>query len=220
MRYIKKLLPVWFKKILRKIIKIIKYRWRKVKIKKAVKENIPLKIILGAAETWQEGWYSTNEQWLDIANSGHWKEIFGEKKNVINIVTEHVFEHLTYDESKQTLLNIRQHMKADGRIRIAVPDGNNPNKEYIAQVGIAGKGPDAADHKQLLTESILSELFLETGFEPTLVEGYLPSGELIQKHWSDQDGFILRSRQNASSDVWDFIDSQTSLIVDGVLNET
>jgi predicted SAM-dependent methyltransferase len=218
MRVIKKFLPVWIKIILRQLVKTVKYNWRRIEIAQAVKKQIPLKIIIGAAETWQVGWYSTNEQWLNIKDSQDWENVFGSRKVLINVVAEHVFEHLSYEECKSALSNIHRYMLPHGRVRIAVPDGNNPDKGYIKQVGIAGLGPDAADHKQLLTASILFELFNDSGFTPKLIEGYTSAGELVQKTWSEQDGFILRSRNNIDNSIWEFKDAQTSLIVDGVIN--
>lgn len=217
---IKQALPTGLKKPVRKGLKFIRYTYRRALITIPVMRSEPIKIILGAAETSQDGWYSTNEQWLDITRADHWENIFRGKKILTNMVAEHVFEHLTYEECQRTLKNIANHMEKGGRIRIAVPDGYNPSPEYLRHVGIAGIGDDAADHKQLLNVDILTGLLKEAGFTPAHLEGYTKSGELVQKTPPREEGFIWRSRSNhAAQDnhkPWSFPDAQTSLIVDGV----
>ena len=217
---LKKSLPIGLKKPVRKSLKFIRYTYRRVLITIPVLRNQPIRIILGAAETSQEGWYATNEQWLDITRADHWKNVFHGKKILTNMVAEHVFEHLTYEECQRTLRNISNHMEKEGRIRIAVPDGYNPDPEYLRHVGICGIGDDAADHKQLLNVDILSGLLSEAGFAPTHIEGYTKSGELIQKPHTREDGFIWRSRINHTAQdnkkPWAFPDAQTSLIIDGI----
>ncbi len=217
---LRQILPPGLKKPVRKTIKFFRYSYRRVAITIPVMQNRPIKIILGAAETSQAGWYSTNEQWLDITRADHWANVFGGRKILTNMVAEHVFEHLTYEEAQRTLKNISDHMEAGGRIRIAVPDGYNPNPEYIRHVGIAGIGDDAADHKQLLNVDVLAGLLSEAGFNPAQLEGYKADGTLVQNDYSANDGYIWRSRINhkdaANQKPWIFPDAQTSLIVDGI----
>lgn len=217
---IKKTLPPGLKKPVRKSLKFIRYTYRRAMITIPVLQGQPIRIILGAAETYQDGWYSTNEQWLDITRTDHWRNVFKCKKLLTHMVAEHVFEHLSYEECQRTLKNISDHMEKGGRIRIAVPDGYNPDPEYLRHVGIAGIGDDAADHKQLLNVDILSGLLQEAGFEVSHLEGYTKTGELIKKPYLKEDGFIWRSRVNHAvqdnKKPWSFPDAQTSLIVDGV----
>lgn len=216
-RSLKKIVPAPAKKAARKTIKFVKYEYRRHAIQRPVAQNEPVKIILGAAETFKSGWYSTNECWLDIANDLHWHKVFQGKKLVTHAVAEHVFEHLTYEQAQRALKNIFNHMPAGGRIRIAVPDGYNPNPEYIRHVGICGIGDDAADHKQLLNVDVLTGLLRETGFQPTHIEGYTQNGRLVQKPYNVDDGYIKRSRINHGADMpWHFPDADTSLIVDGI----
>ena len=217
---IKKSLPTGLKKPVRKSLKFIRYTYRRAAINIPVIRSQPIRIILGAAETSQDGWYATNEQWLDITRADHWRNVFHGKRLLTHMVAEHVFEHLTYEECQRTLENISNHMEQGGRVRIAVPDGYNPNPDYIRHVGIAGIGDDAADHKQLLNVDVLSGLLSEAGFAVTHIEGYTKDGGLVQKPHAREDGFIWRSRANHSAQdnhkPWSFPDAQTSLIVDGV----
>lgn len=218
---LRKVLPAPVKRIIRALIKKVKYTYRYFVMKRVASRGEDIRIIVGAAETFQGGWYSTNEQWLDITKKADWLNVFGEKKQVTHIVAEHVFEHLTHAECKNTLTHMAAHMSKGARVRIAVPDGYNPSDEYIRHVGINGIGDDASDHKQLLNSDVLSDLLRDSGFDPILVEGYDSKKTLIQTEFSMDDGYIMRSRAHGVNDnqfVVDFPDSHTSLIVDGIKN--
>lgn len=213
----KKILPIYLRRFIRQIIKSIRYWWRQILIKRAVKKNKTLKIILGAAETSQQGWYSTNEQWLDIAKSDDWGKIFNKRYIVKNMVAEHVLEHLNSEDVQSALRNIHKHLIENGRLRIAVPDGYNPSEEYIEHVKVGGCGDDAEDHKQLFNRDSISKLLKEAGFEQVLIiEGYDAEGKLTVKEWGEQNGYIRRSRQNLEEHNWSFPDACTSLIVDAI----
>jgi len=214
---LKRLLPLTLRERLRAVRKAVRYRYRRVAMARAVARGRPMKIILGAAETGQEGWRSTNEQWLDITRAEDWAAVFGGRKLLTHVVAEHVFEHLTEEGARRALGHIRAHMLPHGRLRIAVPDGYHPDPVYLRHVGIAGIGDDAADHKQLLNVDSLSRMMREAGFETVQVEGYGADGRLFAQSWSPQDGYIWRSRQNSPQGSWDFVDAATSLIVDGTL---
>jgi predicted SAM-dependent methyltransferase len=216
---VKRLVPKKVKKRVRNSIKFVKYRWRRFEIRRPVARDEKIKLIVGAAETYQPGWYSTNEQWLDITNRSDWNKVFQGKRLITHVVAEHVFEHLTYDECRQALSNMSAHMMEYARIRIAVPDGYHPDPTYQANVGVGGTGADAVDHKQFLNVDVLSTLLRESGFEPEIIEGYDRKCRLVTTPYSTDDGFIGRSRSNPNSGPtsgWDFIDSNTSLIVDGI----
>jgi predicted SAM-dependent methyltransferase len=216
---LKKILPIWMKITLRNIVKFFKYKYRRVIIFFPILKGEQIKIIIGAAETYQDDWYSTNEQWLDVPDEKSWKKIFKGKTLITNVVAEHVFEHLTYEECGRAFSNIYNHMSQGGRVRIAVPDGYHPDSEYLRHVGIGGIGDDAADHKQLFNADVLCQLLSGSGFVPEQLEGFSSNGELINKDYSIQDGFIFRSRKNETAEKrkrWAFSDADTSLIVDGV----
>lgn len=211
-------LPLFIRLKLRNVEKVIRYSFRRIFIRIPIFFDRPINIILGAALTHQKGWYSTNEQWLDITKESDWLNVFNNKVLIKNIVVEHVLEHLTYSELNLALANIYKHMLPGARLRIAVPDGYNPNKIYIKNVGINGIGPDASDHKQLLNYDILSKALLKHCFEVELLEGYISNGDLIIKAYDPLDGYIKRSRSNQANmkniNSWDFQDAETSLIID------
>lgn len=211
-------LPLFIRVKLRNAEKVIRYSFRRTFIRIPIFFDRPINIILGAALTHQKGWYSTNEQWLDITKESDWLNVFKNKVLIKNIVVEHVLEHLTYSELNLALANMYNHMLPGARLRIAVPDGYNPNKIYIKNVEINGIGPDASDHKQLLNYDILSKTLLKHRFEVELLEGYDSNGGLTIKGYDPLDGYIKRSRSNQANmkniNSWDFKDAETSLIID------
>lgn len=219
-KIIKSVLPGDTRRILRNLEKHIRYAFRRVMIKLPVAAGVPMKIIVGAALTYQRGWYSTNEQWFDITRAENWVRVFKGKAPLTNVLAEHVFEHLTEEETRRSLKLISAHMMPGARIRIAVPDGYNPDPVYIKHVGIAGIGPDAEDHKQLLNSNTLTGFLEEAGFIVGVLEGYIKSGELVQKPIDSAEGRVLRSRDNKKNMTdkvgWEFAEANTSLIVDGI----
>ncbi len=179
-----------------------------------------MKIIAGAAMTSKEGWYSTNEKWLDITQVKDWQRVFNGKALLTHVLAEHVFEHLTEDETRIALGLFHAHMVSGGRIRIAVPDGYHPDPTYIRHVGIAGIGADAADHKQLLNCDTLARLLRDAGFATEFLEGYRSNGELVTCVINPAFGNVIRSRCNtatmAGRSGWLFPDADTSLVIDGI----
>ena len=202
---------------LRIFFKYFFYKYRYFKLKFLLNRNKKVKIIIGAALTNQKGWLSTNEEWLDISDYNDWFRLFHGKPLVKRALAEHVFEHLSREQMKTAFKLIYDHLCKEGTLRIAVPDGNHPNETYRKNTCINGIGADASDHKQFLSYEILENDLKEVGFKCFHMEGYNDEGNLVVKKLPDELGFIIRSRTNqnrSSSKIWDFIDSQTSLIVD------
>ena len=198
--------------------KAVRYELRRRRFTKVARTGYDLKIILGAAETYQDGWYATNEQWFDITRPEHWHRLFGDRQPLKSIVAEHVFEHLTPEGAETAFQQAVKYLQPGGTIRIAVPDGNHPDPEYMRHVGIAGIGPDAADHKQLYTAESLMKQMQTAGLNPTHLEGYTADQQLVARQVDPTLGFIKRSRTNQNKshpDNWDFPDASTSLVVDG-----
>lgn len=195
-KVIKACIPRVISKALRRCQKYLVYNYRRILILIPISQNKRIKVIFGAALTSQKGWYSTNEQWLDISSSSDWDNLFKNKILIESAIAEHVFEHLTRDEMKCALTLIIKHMVVGGRLRIAVPDGYNPDPVYIKNVGINGIGADAQDHKQILNFDYLKQVMEETGFEVYLREGYLSNGKLVINSINDEHGRIIRSRSN------------------------
>jgi predicted SAM-dependent methyltransferase len=125
---------------------------------------------------------------------------------------EHVLEHLSIDDSKLALSLLANTLKPDGYIRIAVPDGNHPDDDYLHYVGV--DGPD--DHKHLWRvidfERISSELGLKLRALEFCDEMRIRR-EVLQL---DDRGLIIRRFLNLNSDHsnWQSSIGQSSLIVD------
>ena len=65
----------------------------------------------------------------------------------------------------KAIILIHKHLIKNGNLRIAVPDGNNPNSDYLKNVGINGIGADASDHKQLITYEFLKDFLEKRNFK-------------------------------------------------------
>jgi predicted SAM-dependent methyltransferase len=218
---LKSAVPGSVRREMRQMQKSVVYFARRQGIRIPVAVGKPIRIIVGAAMTHQAGWYSTNEQWLDITRAEDWRRIFGGKPLLTHVLAEHVFEHLTAAETRAALGHVARHMRPGGRIRIAVPDGYHPDPTYLRHVGIAGIGADAEDHKQLLNCDSLARYLDGAGFTAELKEGYRSDGSLVQTPLDPGLGLVIRSRSNAVTMAgragWDFVDANTSVIVDGTL---
>ena len=205
--------------IIKKTFKYFYYKFRFLKLKTYLffsRDSVNL--ILGAALTNQKDWFSTNEDWLDICKEDHWKRLFNSKQRIKRVLAEHVFEHLTLDEMRNAINLIYKNMVFGGSLRIAVPDGNNPNQEYRNHCGINGIGADASDHKQFITFELLRDEVEKIGFKCHLIEGYLKNRKLISTPFNRELGNVIRSRSNEiiiyPKEGWDFVDANSSLIVD------
>ena len=215
--FYRKIFSAKFRVSVRNTIKFIVYNFRYFKLNLMLLLGNEVNLILGAALTSQPNWISTNEQWFDISNKLHWYRLFKNKRRLRKALAEHVFEHLTKEEMTCTIKLIHNHLTKNGTLRIAVPDGNHPDKNYRKHTGINGIGADASDHKQFITYEFLKSELENAGFKCILREGYTNDGNLVTNSFSDELGFIIRSRQNKilnDQKGWDFIDSNSSLIID------
>ncbi|WJH36623.1 methyltransferase domain-containing protein [Paenibacillus sp. CC-CFT747] len=155
----------------------------------------PVKIIVGASSQDYPGWIPTQEEDLNLLNRSDWEESFGSRRIDV-ILSEHVWEHLTYDEGMEAARICFDYLKPGGYIRCAVPDGNFPNEWYQNMVKVGGPGPadhPAASHKIVHTYRTLTRMFEEAGFKVRLLEYCDDSGAFHREEWDPQDGFIYRS---------------------------
>lgn len=128
-----------------------------------------MKVILGAGGTKQDGWVSTEQHNLDVRSRADFEKFFGVEK-ADAFMAEHLFEHLTEDETFQALAIIHDFLKPDGNLRIAVPDGYHPDQEYIDWVKPGGVGPGCDSHHQLYNVDTMIMYLRDTGFDYLLVE--------------------------------------------------
>lgn len=154
-----------------------------------------MKVIIGAGNTSQEGWISTNEDQLNLLDSNSFNSFFCHNK-ASAMVAEHVWEHLTYEEAKTAAVICFNYLEDGGYIRVAVPDGYFQDEDYLKLVGIGGPGPidhPAYSHKVLYNYKKLVEIFKSAGFSISLLEFCDENGVFHYKYWNPIDGKIGRS---------------------------
>lgn len=177
-----------------------------------VKNNSKIKIIIGASKTSYEGWFQTEQFFLDLTDRNDFVKMFSEKK-MNYILAEHVLEHLPNDALKAMLINFREFSADDINIRIAVPDGFHGDEGYIERVKPGGSGIGSDDHKNLFTYKSLSKLFEDAGFKANLVEYWDENHVFHQGYVEGDKGHIIRSLINDSRNVGGK-PVYTSLIID------
>lgn len=172
----------------------------------------PLRIVVGASGIAPAGWVPTEARYLDLTESATWMRFF-EPHSVDTILAEHVWEHLTPAQATQGARTCLRFLAPSGRLRMAIPDGNHPDPEYIEWVRPGGTGPGATDHKVLYTLETLTSLFEDAGFRVVPLEWHDKSGAFHSTSWDPADGMIQRSarfdRRNSDGKL-----RYTSLIVD------
>lgn len=174
-----------------------------------------LKIIVGAANTFQRGWIATNKSYLDLLVKEDWNQLFNSKR-VKTIVAEHVWEHLTYSEGVIAARHCFEQLEVGGRLRIAVPDGNHTNPYYIQWVKQNGYGYASDDHKELYTYETLEKMLKEAGFTMiSILEYFDNEGHFHMANWNSEDGFIKRSKENDPRN-WRGNNVYSSLIIDAI----
>jgi len=183
----------------------------KHRLRRAV-ASTPLRIVVGSGGVVESGWVNTDKAYLDLLNPDGWETYFG-KHQIDAILAEHVWEHLTPDEGVIAAKTCRRYLRRGGYLRIAVPDGNHPDRNYINSVMPGGCGPGADDHKVLYDYKTLSRTISEAGFEIELLEYFDESGRFMFNDWDPSAGMIHRSSRFDERNSGGGLD-YTSLIID------
>ncbi|QCO07244.1 glycosyltransferase 61 family protein [Azospirillum argentinense] len=170
-------------------------------------ENGPPRLVVGAADTRNEGWTSSDIEVLNLLKPASF-DLWFEPGTIEAILAEHVWEHLSVEEGTQAARTCFQYLRDGGYLRIAVPDGYFPNPAYIDRVKIGKAG-----RKALYTHETLGRLLTEAGFRVRKLEWFDDAGAFHQEYWSSACGHIQRSRQHDSRNSPQKI-GYTSLIVD------
>jgi predicted SAM-dependent methyltransferase len=122
---------------------------------------------------------------------------------------------LTPEQGKRGIQLCYRYLKPGGKLRIAVPDGFNPDHDYHEYAKPGGSGAGADDHKIFYTVESLGQALAEAGFQVEKIEYFDSSGVFHQNNWSESDGYIHRSLANDPRNK-DGKPNYTSLIIDGV----
>lgn len=204
----KLLRPIWhFYLALRTRLEGLMFLWR-------VRMSRDLKIVIGSSGQFEPGWMPSEYQYLNLLKPEHWRRSFGERK-IDAILAEHVFEHLTLEEGQVALKTCAAFLRSGGYVRIAVPDGYNPDPAYITRVKPGGTGPGSDDHKVLYNFELLSKMMEEASLRPRALEYYSKNGQFHYTDWDPLSGKIYRSRRYDERNA-DGILRYTSVIVDGI----
>ena len=187
-----------------------------------------LKLIIGSAGESLDGWIisdlpnalvSTNKIRniirghipLDITKVQDWKQYF-DYGSLSCILSEHVLEHLNDQQLNTCLTNCYNFLANEGVFRIAVPDGNRPDINYIEAVK-----PPIDDHKQLFTVDSLLHLLEEVGFKVKPLEYYDSNGVFHRKVFSSEYGSVKRCYSLDKQENFKYADHYyTSIVVDAI----
>ena len=134
------------------MIKFVKYRF--IYFKNFFELKRATKVIIGAGGKSYDGWVSTDIQNLDITKRSDFEKYWN-SDTIEAFLAEHVWEHLTQEEGIAAFENCYNLLKPGGYLRLAVPDGYNPNPDYIKHVKPRGTGAGAEDHKTLYNTTYL-----------------------------------------------------------------
>lgn len=195
--------------IRKKIKRALFYRNLRTEITKKKKLNVGS----GNVEFDKE-WFSCDINLLNLTKRSDWFRLLGFTK-VNNIFAEHVWEHLSDEDTYLANQNCYKFLKKNGRLRIAVPDGNHPNKDYIDYVKPNGIGIGSDDHKILYNYCSMKKRLEEVGFRVELLEYWDENGKFHYKDWTNEYGKVRRSRRydsrNSNGEL-----NYTSLIIDAI----
>lgn len=182
-------------------------------LKRKVRRADCLRINVGSGGINYDGWIATDIDILNLLKISDWQKYF-KPGSIAAILAEHVWEHLTASEASLGVKNCFNFLEPGGHLRIAVPDGNHPDPNYIEQVRPGGNGSGADDHKILYNNEMLAELLGDEGFNVKLLEWFDENGDFHCEEWSPEDGVVRRSvrfdQRNKNNPL-----TYTSLIIDG-----
>ncbi|MEW5819896.1 MAG: hypothetical protein AB1782_06865 [Cyanobacteriota bacterium] len=176
--------------------------------------NQPVKIIIGASGTKQKNWVSSDINLLNLLKPSLWKAYFKDC-SIDALLAEHVWEHLSSEESIIAAKTCFYFLKRGGYIRIAVPDGLHPDNDYIEWVKPGGIGAGSEDHKVLYTYKTLKEIFESAGFKVNLLEYFDETKQFHFNDWQPEDGMIERSKRFDSRNIETPL-KYTSIILDAI----
>ena len=193
--------------MLKRLIKRLILRWHLLRRR-------DLRLVLGTGNYSQAGWISTDINSLNLLDERDWRTIFAEG-SVDALLAEHVCEHLGPAEGLEAARRCRRYLRPGGHLRIAVPDGLNPDPAYHERVRPGGSGAGADDHRVLYTYRMLAALLEQAGLTARPLEYFDESGTFHAVDWTPADGMVRRSRRfdhrNAGGQL-----VYTSLIMDGI----
>jgi predicted SAM-dependent methyltransferase len=165
----------------------LRQRARRVAVQAQARTVQPLNVIVGAGSIEMPGWIATDSDMLDVRSPRAWKRLFA-PASIDRLVAEHLFEHLSHAECAMAFTEAFRYLKSGGLLRIAVPDGNRKDPEYVDEVS-----PPKDGHQVLFTVDDLTQRLLRVGFRVTPVEYFDATEQFHSYPWEEEDGLIRRS---------------------------
>lgn len=150
--------------------------------------------MVGSSGVTPPGWIQTDIEYLNLLQPADWERFFQEN-TLSAILAEHVWEHLSVEDAARAAATCFAYLRPGGYLRLAVPDGFNPDPAYREWVRPGGTGPGADDHKVLYTHETMAALLTGVGFRVELLEHFDSSGKFHFTDWNPADGMIHRSRR-------------------------
>ncbi|MBT6439009.1 MAG: hypothetical protein HOK72_04830 [Flavobacteriales bacterium] len=195
----------------------IRYFFLKRNAKNAIdrmrKNNAPINICIGASGDDYEGWFPTEQNFLDLLDEKTWINLFGATESVDGMLAEHVWEHMSLEDGQIAARMCFKFIKPGGFLRIAVPDGFTPDPEYIKAVDVGGIGRCADGHLMLYNHINFSEVFEQAGFKVNKLEYFDKDGNFVYNPWDIKTGKIKRSTAYRGIDKGVF---NSSVILDAI----
>lgn len=152
------------------------------------------RIVIGAGHTDYAGWAATDRETLDLLKREDFARNWAAGTRE-TFLAEHVWEHLSGEQGLLAAKHCFEFLQSGGRLRIAVPDGQNPDPQYREHVRPGGTGPGADDHQMLYTAASLKALLESAGFVCTVLESWDGAGNFHSTDWDSRHGHIMRSRR-------------------------
>ncbi|MBU2569372.1 MAG: hypothetical protein KJ725_04920 [Gammaproteobacteria bacterium] len=171
----------------------------KVKFRLSVRNNLrgnkPLLLNVGAGGTSYPGWISAEKKQLDITKPNTFSGVFP-LGSIKAILAEHVVEHITEEEFIGFMIGIREFLRNDACIRIAVPDALHPSIYVRDLTRPGGLEPGADDHKEFYSVYKMRNISEKTGYKLIPVEYFDHDGLFRYKEEDWSCGYIARSFRN------------------------
>ena len=164
-------------------------------VMKRIRNADVVRLVVGAGATKYPGWISIEKNILDVTNREDWVALLGSKK-IDNILSEHVFEHLEYDNAIQAFCNIAEFLADGGTFRWAVPDGYHPSAYVRDLTGTHGTEHGADDHKYFYTIDDVPEIEAVTGLKAESLEFFGKDGFFVGNPIGFNKGYIQRCSKN------------------------
>jgi predicted SAM-dependent methyltransferase len=178
-------------------------------LRRKVASTTPLNLVIAGGETSYEGWIFTDRDLLDVTQPADWAALFA-PDSIDRILCEHLLEHLTAAEARVALCECYRYLKADGLLRLAVPDGYRRDPAYVAEAAPPNDG-----HQVFYNVHTLTTLVSSVGFDVAPLEYFDEHEKFHARQWNEHEGMIARSARFDSQEKFRRGDLYyTSLIID------